>query len=51
MLRNYLILSEAKLVWVCLAYILAILRTCKEKLSTAQPVLTKRPLALGNSWC
>jgi len=28
-----------------------LLQTYKEKLSTAQPVLTKRPLALGNSWC
>jgi len=28
---------------------LAILRTYKEKLSTAHSVLNKRPLALGNS--
>jgi len=39
-----------KLALVCSA-ILAIFKTYKETLSTAQPVLTKRPLALGNSWC
>jgi len=39
-----------KLARVCLA-ILAILKTYKDKFSTAQLVLTKRPLAFGNSWC